>query len=162
MDRKPLTDSQSGGVFRAGVGLVVLDERGRVLALERSDIPGAWQLPQGGLDPGEESETAAWRELKEETGLGREHVVLKEASDFWIGYELPQKMRSIKTRRGQVHKWFVFELRRDADLPLLPVGKTAEFVDRRWITFDELVAAAIDFRRPVYALVARFVNHSFR
>lgn len=140
-------------IFRAGVGLVVVATGGRVLALERSDIPGAWQLPQGGLLAGEDLETAAWRELREETGLRQDEVSLEVVSPTWIGYELPQAMRSPKTGRGQVHRWFLFRMRSDATLSALPGGTAAEFRDYEWLALPELIARAVAFRRPVYEAV---------
>jgi putative (di)nucleoside polyphosphate hydrolase len=141
-------------VFRAGVGLVVADDTGRVLAFERADVPGAWQLPQGGLLPGEDVEVAAWRELREETGLGEREVVLDAVSDTWTAYELPDELRRPKTGRGQVHRWVLFRLRPGATLPDLPGGRKRELRDRRWVTLDELTAGVVPFRRAAYASVA--------
>jgi putative (di)nucleoside polyphosphate hydrolase len=137
--------------------LVVLNGHGHVLVLERSDVAGSWQLPQGGLEPDEEPEEAAWRELMEETRLGKGHVSLTRVSDFWIGYELPNEMRSSKTGRGQVHKWFCFDLKAGSDLPPLPDAPGSEFVASRWVTFTELVASAIDFRQPTYRVVSAWL-----
>ncbi len=153
----PLTPPEEPEFFRAGVGLVVADASGHVLALERSRIPGAWQFPQGGLKRGESLEAAAWRELAEETGLSQDDVDLERTLDVWLGYELPPEMRSAKTRRGQVHRWFFLRLRPGAALPPLPSGEGVEFRDRRWMTPDELVRDAVPFRRPVYARVAEWV-----
>lgn len=158
MDRDAVSVPEDRQLFRAGVGLVVLDRRGRVLALERKDVPGAWQLPQGGLEPGEDTEAAAWRELGEETGIGREHVSLRRVSEVWLGYELPREMRSPKTGRGQVHKWFLFEMKTHVGVPALPNGREAEFVNCRWVTFPELLAAVVDFRRPTYEFLSAWVN----
>ncbi len=140
--------------FRAGVGMVVTDGAGRVLALERSDVRGAWQLPQGGLGAGEEQESAAWRELKEETGLGPDQVELQEALDVWLGYELPENLRSNKTGRGQVHRWFLFRMREGAVIPPLVDLDDKEFANRRWTTLADLAETAVAFRRPVYRILA--------
>lgn len=145
-------------VFRAGVGLAIVDESGRVLAFERSDLQHSWQLPQGGLNPSEDAEAAAWRELKEETGLGTEHVTLEEETDVWVGYELPEEARSSKTGRGQVHRWFLFRLKPGVELPPQPPG---EFRDRQWMTVDELLNQVVDFRRPAYEVVAERLLRPF-
>lgn len=89
----------------------------------------------------------------EETGLGKGHVTLARVSDFWIGYELPNELRSSKTGRGQVHKWFCFDLNDGADLSPLPAGPDPEFVASRWVTFTQLVDNTVDFRRPTYKVV---------
>jgi putative (di)nucleoside polyphosphate hydrolase len=148
--------SPEGETFRAGVGMIVVDLDGRVLALERSDILGAWQLPQGGLHPGEAIEVAAWRELAEETGLSPEQVTLEDAFEAWVGYELPEEYRKQKTGRGQVHRWFLFRLQAGAKLPELP--KNAEFHDWQWLAMPEVISRAVEFRRPEYRVVARWLN----
>lgn len=158
-----VTDHSDREAFRAGVGIIVMDPQdGRVLALERRDVPGSWQLPQGGLEPGEVPEAAARRELFEETRLADQHVRLTDALDLWVGYELPPEMRSGKTGRGQVHKWFLFELQPEAQLPDLPTSRDREFVAERWVTLDELVEQAIEFRRPVYELLRAWLTEPGR
>src|SRR6267142_1074006 len=110
---------EASEVFRAGVGIVVERGDGKVLALERLDVSDAWQLPQGGLAPGEDTEVGARRELHEEVGLTDADVEFLGASRAWIGYELPSEFRKPKTGRGQVHRWFLFRLRPDVKLPPL-------------------------------------------
>src|SRR5437667_7431009 len=96
--------------FRAGVGAVIYKAGGSVLVLERSDLPGSWQFPQGGLHAGETVEDALYREIREETGLTKEQLRQSFEVPMWIGYELPEEMRRKKTGRGQVHRWFFLEL----------------------------------------------------
>lgn len=148
-----------GETFRAGVGMIVMREDGRVLVLDRADTPDQdWQLPQGGLNLGEEPENAAWRELQEETGLIADHVRLVRQSEAWYGYELPVEYRKPKTGRGQTHRWFVFTLRHDAKLPPLPRGKDAEFRAMRWEDPAELVRTAAPFRRDEYRAVVDWLQ----
>jgi putative (di)nucleoside polyphosphate hydrolase len=142
--------------FRANVGLAVLDSDGRVLVLRRVDHPEAWQLPQGGLEPGETLTGAAWRELVEETGLTAANTELGSVMDCWLGYELPEQLRSEKTGRGQVQLWHVFHLTH-SDAPVTP-GE--EFTAHRWTDWDDAIADAVPFRQPIYRLVRDFVRRS--
>jgi putative (di)nucleoside polyphosphate hydrolase len=138
--------------------MVVLNEDGKVLALERAAVPGAWQLPQGGIEAGEEPVDALWRELREETGLTREHLRLRGEAPEWIGYELPSEFRSSKTDRGQVHKWFFLA----SVVEVLPVrtdaGSEVEFSAWRWIDLSELAENSVPFRRPVYRRLAELAS----
>lgn len=130
---------------------MVCDELGRVLALERTDHPGAWQLPQGGIEQDEDAPTAMWRELSEETGLTPADVELVHEVPEWLGYELPPESRSDKTGRGQVHKWFVLRASDGATLQIrLDAGEEPEFCRYRWSEPSDVVPAAVSFRQPVY------------
>jgi putative (di)nucleoside polyphosphate hydrolase len=148
----------TGQTFRAGVGMIVRRGDGLVLAIARSDVPGAWQLPQGGLEPGEDPEDAAWRELAEETGLGQEHVRLTRSLDAWLGYELPAELRSAKTGRGQVHMWFEFELRIGTTIPSPPANARTEVNAVRWMNLAQLIEMTVAFRRPAYRLLLKWLD----
>jgi putative (di)nucleoside polyphosphate hydrolase len=145
--------------FRANVGLAVLNDRGEVLAVERSDSPGAWQLPQGGIDPEESPEQAAWRELEEETGLRKKDVRLLGVMPDWVVYELPLEWRRKKTGWGQAQKWFVFRLAL-APHSLFQVGPLPEGQENRaqdFKPFAEIAATIPAFRREVYAKLGSFL-----
>jgi 8-oxo-dGTP pyrophosphatase MutT (NUDIX family) len=88
-----------------------------VLALERSDVPDAWQMPQGGLKPGEEPAQAVLREVEEETGLPRASLEPIRSFPELLAYELPPKLRSKKTGRGQVQYWFFLRLNKGVAEP---------------------------------------------
>jgi putative (di)nucleoside polyphosphate hydrolase len=143
--------------FRVGVGMVILNDDGDVLALERSDWPGSWQLPQGGLERDEEPDSALWRELEEETGLTRDDARLVAVVPEWLGYELPDDLRNAKTDRGQVHQWSVLRLRRSAE-PRLHREEVPEFAAWRWMRLEDLAETVISFRRPAYRRLAEFVE----
>lgn len=133
--------------FRAGVVIVVRRDDGRVLAFERVDSPGQWQLPQGGLEKREDPVDAAWRELGEETGLGVDEVELVGAGDEWIAYEWPADVIGSGDRLGQAQRWFEFRLLDDTTEPI-PDGR--EFSAWRWVDTGWLIEQIVGFRRRAY------------
>jgi putative (di)nucleoside polyphosphate hydrolase len=135
--------------FRAGVIAVVRRADGKVLAFERSDLSGAWQLPQGGLEHGESHRAAAWRELEEETGLTDRDVRLVEEYDGYTVYAWPAAMRR-NGRIGQVHRWFFFEPIHE---PVSPMPDGSEFTDWTWIDPYELIEKVVEFRKAPYRQV---------
>ena len=143
--------------FRAGVGVVVTDGAGLVLVCERSDWPGAWQFPQGGLDAGEAPAAAAGRELEEETAISADQVELVAEVPEWLAYEVPAEHRKAKTGWGQVQRWYLFRLLPGAAGPDLARAKDDEFSAFRWVTLAEAAEGAVEFRQPVYRrLLAEF------
>ncbi len=152
--------------FRAGVGVVVIrgvirgEARGKseVLAFRRADgWPNAWQLPQGGIDKGEEPEAAMWRELEEETGLTQASCELIAVSKGWLAYELPESLRGQRKWRGQVQRWYLCRFTGN-DSDIQPDGK--EFCEWKWMDIDQLVADVIEFRQPTYrALAVQFAEY---
>lgn len=145
----------AGQTFRAGVVIVVRHpDRRQVLAFERSDATGSWQLPQGGLDEGETPIEGAWRELYEETGLGEAHVVARAEYPEWLAYEWPDELKKhgdVGVRRlGQVQRWFLFDAL-SADIEPTPDG--SEFVSWRWVDPAWLVDHVIEWRRGPYRTV---------
>ncbi len=125
------------------------------MAFERSDVPGAWQLPQGGIDVGEPTDAAAWRELFEETGLGPEQVDLVGEYPEWTAYEWPAELRAAgkgrgSGRLGQAQRWFIFAVRGD-DVEPVPDG--VEFSTWRWVDREWLIERVVEFRRESYRKV---------
>ena len=138
--------------FRAGVVIAVGREDGRILAFERADVPGQWQLPQGGLERGEGPVDAAWRELGEETGLGPDDVELVGEHPEWVLYEWPDEVVDGGNRLGQVHRWFRFRMLDEAIEPT-PDGR--EFRAWRWVEPEWLIEQIVPFRRSSYTRVLR-------
>ena len=134
--------------FRAGSGAVIINDRGYVLALERIDIPGAWQMPQGGLDADEEPLQAAYREVAEETGIVQNNLELLDSYPEPLAYELPLNARRKKTGRGQALYWFLFRFTGNENLINAEPG--GEFIKWQWMSFQDLLETTVYFRKPVY------------
>ncbi len=134
--------------FRAGVTALIINERGQTLALERSDIPGSWQLPQGGMKIGEEPLTAVYRETWEETGINKKDLIPLTDESLLLTYELPLRNRSAKTGRGQVLRAYAFRFQ-GAD-KTIDLTKGGEFVRWKWMDLPKLVDCVVEFRKPVY------------
>ncbi|TJZ92564.1 RNA pyrophosphohydrolase [Paracoccus gahaiensis] len=145
-----------GGLpYRPCAGVVLVNRDGLVFAGHRLDMPGAWQMPQGGIDGDETPREAALRELTEETGVGPDLVeVLAETPD-WVVYDLPPDMlgRVWKGRfGGQRQKWLLLRfLGEDRDVAI----ETAhpEFDRWQWMRADDLLENIVPFKRAVYAEV---------
>jgi putative (di)nucleoside polyphosphate hydrolase len=141
--------------FRAGVVAVVRHpDRSRILVFERLDSPGSWQLPQGGIEQGEQPIEAVWRELGEETGLGEADVVARAEYPEWVAYEWPEAARAgigrDGKRLGQVQRWFLFDA---LDAAIEPVPDGREFGAWRWAEPEEMIAHVPEWRRAAYAKV---------
>ena len=137
--------------FRLGVGVVVLNKENKVFVGKRKDNPvNKWQMPQGGVDNGEDLVVAMKRELDEETGI-KNIKILKEI-DGWSQYELPNYLLGRVWRgkyRGQKQKWFVVRfLGNDNEINL--ETKNPEFIEWQWIDIDSLPGVIVDFKKKVY------------
>lgn len=141
--------------YRPCVGVVLANPDGLIFTGERVDTPGAWQMPQGGIDDGETPEGAALRELEEETGVPQRLVKVEAETDGWIRYDLPDHLlgKVWKGRyRGQEQKWFLLRFQgSDADIDITRHHK--EFARWRWSSADEVLDNIVPFKRAVYDLV---------
>ncbi len=151
--------SSKDASFRANAGLLVLNAEGLVLAVERGDRPGAWQLPQGGIEADETALVAAYRELEEETGLRPAEVTLLAEVPGWLVYELPPEWRRAKTGLGQAQKWFVFRHapKPKADWKVGPLPAGGENSATAWMPLADLKARVPEFRRAIYAALEVFL-----
>ena len=146
--------------YRHCVGLVLVNPSGLVFAGHRINGPGdAWQMPQGGIDPGETPVQAALRELNEETGTDK--VVVLAESTRWLRYDFPaewQKKFWGGRFRGQTQKWFVMRFTGgDDDIDIH--AEDAEFDAWIWMGLDELARQIVDFKRGVYReVLAEFTD----
>jgi putative (di)nucleoside polyphosphate hydrolase len=143
-------------LYRENVGVVVFNRDGKVWLGRRIHTQGmhSWQFPQGGVDPGEDLEAAARRELYEETGI--RSVSLLAQSEGWIHYDFPPGFTGSKAARGfkgQRQAWFAFLFEGDdaeVDLTAVP---PQEFQEWRWADIDEAPDLVIDFKRDAYLRV---------
>ena len=137
--------------YRPCVGIMLLNNLGKVFVAQRIDTrTEAWQMPQGGIEEGEDPKRAAIRELEEEIGTNKA-ALMAESSD-WLYYDLPidlqQKLWNGQYK-GQRQKWFLYRfLGDDRDINLLT--EHPEFLDWRWANVSELANLAIPFKRHVY------------
>ena len=141
--------------LRPCVGVCLANPAGLVFAGERVDTPGAWQMPQGGIDKGETPREAALRELTEETGLLPASVSVEAEAPDWIDYELPIELvgRVWKGRyRGQTQRWFLMRYAGPDEAVDLTVHHV-EFVRWRWMTPEDVLDAIVAFKRDVYRKV---------
>lgn len=157
--------------YRRCVGLMVLNKEGLVWAGRRITITGdeldgsnqLWQMPQGGIDKGEDPAQAALRELYEETGM--KTVSLLEEAPNWINYDLPPHLvgRALKGKyRGQTQKWFAYRFEGDESEIAInppPVGHIAEFDRWEWKPMEELPDLIVPFKRKVYEEVVAAFRH---
>ena len=145
--------------YRNGVGIVVLNNENKVFVAKRIDNPkNFWQMPQGGVDEGEDLLNAAYRELKEETSIFNVKLI-KEIED-WTQYDLPSKLIGIiwKGRyKGQKQKWFVFKfLGNDTEINIKT--KNPEFLDWKWIEIGKITEIVVDFKKEVYQKVEKEIK----
>jgi len=134
--------------FRACVGGVITNGRNEALSFERRDIPEAWQMPQGGMEQGEEPLGAVIREILEETGIKEDDLEFVQEYPDYLTYEIPMEYRTRKTGRGQTQKWFLFKYIKDVTEIHLP--KEGEFISWKWMTFNEIINQVVPFKKIVY------------
>ncbi len=141
--------------YRRGVGIVLINRAGKVFVAERIDTPGAWQMPQGGIDKGERPRATAKRELREEIGTDKARIIA--ATRDWLRYDLPEPMRARMWKgryRGQEQKWFLMLFTgNDSDIDL--AGAHPEFARWKWMSFRQLPRVIVGFKRKIYREVVR-------
>jgi len=145
--------------LRTGVGIIVLNKQNKVFVGKRKDNPGdKWQMPQGGVDEGEDYISAMKRELLEETSI--ENIkIIKEIEKIYQ-YELPENLVGIIWKgkyRGQKQKWFITRfLGKEKEINLNT--KHAEFVDWKWIEPKLLPEVIVNFKKDLYLNLLREIN----
>ena len=145
--------------LRNGVGIIVLNKDNKVFVAKRIDNPkNFWQMPQGGVDDGEDYLTAALRELYEETSI-KEVELIKEI-DETLTYELPENLLGIIWKgkyRGQKQRWFLMRyLGNEKEINLKT--NNPEFLEWKWIDIDMITEVVVDFKLNVYRQLKQKIN----
>jgi len=143
--------------YRPNVGAVLFNRQGQVFLGRRSDITDrdVWQLPQGGIDAGEDPAIAVLRELREEIGTGDATILGSHPGP--LTYDLPPELLGIAWRgefRGQTQQWFALVLNADDSAIDLAAHGTPEFNAWRWAELHELAELDVGFKRPIYQRLA--------
>ena len=143
--------------YRPNVGAMLFNREGLVLVARRADLPnaegaaGGWQLPQGGIDEGEDPRAAVSRELAEEIGTDRFRIIGEHPE--WLCYDLPVALQGVALKgryRGQRQRWFALRfLGEDADIRL-DHAPLPEFDAGRWAVLAELPGLAVAVKRAIY------------
>ncbi|MGR3342062.1 MAG: RNA pyrophosphohydrolase [Paracoccaceae bacterium] len=142
--------------YRPCVGVMLANPAGRIFVGQRidADTP-AWQMPQGGIEPGEDPSDAALRELREETGITRDLVTVRAQMPEWLTYDLPHALVPNLWQgrfRGQKQRWFLMRFN-GTDSQIDIQTKNPEFSEWTWLDPADLVANIVPFKREVYARV---------
>ncbi|MFW0871187.1 MAG: NUDIX domain-containing protein [Patescibacteria group bacterium] len=147
--------------FRAGVGMIVVRDT-QVALFERQDVPGNWQFPQGGISLGESPEEAMYRELEEETGITSDDILEIKQVPFLTSYAYPQKMwpglpHTNNTHIGQSQFWYIITLKEHSVINLNKASDY-EFINYKWVSYDEIIDEIIEWKRPTYEQLIRYLK----
>lgn len=151
-ERDKSTQSDDG--YRLGVGIMLLNKRGKIFVGQRIDVnEEAWQMPQGGIEEAETAREAALRELQEELGTSNAEIIAETKT--WFCYDLPAEFLEGSRHgrwRGQQQKWFLMLFRgQDSDIGV--ATETPEFSQWQWVTTDRLIELIVPFKRQLYLRV---------
>ena len=145
--------------LRNGVGIIVLNKDNKILVAKRIDnSKNFWQMPQGGVDDGEDFLSAAYRELEEETSI--KNVELIKELDGMLTYELPTHLLGKIWKgkyRGQKQKWFIMRFLGNDDDINLKTDKP-EFLEWKWIDLSMITEVVVDFKKHVYNELKEKIN----
>lgn len=155
--------------YRPGVGVMLVNTDNRIFVGQRFDSTvEAWQMPQGGIDPGEDPYAAALRELEEETGVRAPLTSLIAQTADWLSYDLPDDLLGTLWKgryRGQRQKWYAMRfLGTDGDVDLMAheAGGHAEFRAWQWASLHQLAGLIVPFKRDLYARIVDELGPALR
>lgn len=146
--------------YRPCVGLALFNRDGKVFVGERIDTPGAWQMPQGGVDEGEDILAAAYRELMEEVGTDKAELI--EVAGTRLRYDLPAELQRKLWNgvyRGQEQTWVALRFTGDESDINLNAHDPAEFMAWKWVALDQVADMIVPFKRDLYAQIITMLRH---
>lgn len=144
-------------IYRPNVAVIVLSSnypnRKEIFIAERSDLSDIWQFPQGGIDEGESSEEALFRELEEEIGT-RDVTILAEYPE-WVSYDFPSHVaKKMTPYAGQTQRYYLVQLKESAKIDINT--EIPEFSNYKFVDFHELSNYTAHFKKPVYEKVLNY------
>lgn len=147
--------------FRANVGIILSNASGQVLWARRTGGMDAWQFPQGGINEGETTEQALFRELYEEIGLKPTDVEVVDSTKGWLKYKLPRNFireKQVPLCIGQKQKWFLLKLLSDDRAIRLDSFDEVEFDHWRWVSYWYPLDQVVSFKRDVYCRALKILS----
>ena len=140
-------------LYRSGVGVVLINKQKKIFVGKRIDNQSdSWQMPQGGIDVGEDEDVAMFRELHEETGISSEFVKIIKKSDDYFYYDLPYKLQKKfwgGKYLGQRQRWYLLEfLGEDSNINI--ALQEPEFSEWKWVEKVDLINLIVNFKRELY------------
>lgn len=152
-------------LYRNGVGLVLINSKKEVFVGKRIDNKSdAWQMPQGGIEDGEDEDVAIFREAEEETGINKKYIKILKKSDKYLYYNLPYKLQKRfwgGKYLGQKQRWYLAQfLGRDNNINIST--EEPEFSDWKWIKKEDIYNSIVNFKREMYNQIFEQFSEFFK
>jgi len=149
-------------LYRSGVGVLLVNQNKKIFVGKRIDNQSdSWQMPQGGIDVGEDEDVAMFRELQEETGISSQFVKIIKKSDNYFYYDLPYKLQKKfwgGKYLGQRQRWYLLEFLGD-DLDINITTQEPEFSEWKWVDKADLINLIVNFKRELYQqIISEFTD----